>query len=119
VDVPIVKMHGLGNDFVMVAEPLQHSKSYRSSPPEDASAPAEEVPLSPLLAALAATAHTFPSYVPEASRARSVWAGGVGHITKTLCTRRFGVGADGLTLLLPPFAASASSLPGKPAHHFR
>lgn len=119
VDVPIVKMHGLGNDFVMVSEPLRDSKSYRSPPSGGPTVADDEVPpLSPLLAALAATSHTFPSYVPAASRARSVWAGGVGHVTKTLCTRRFGVGADGLTLLLPPFA-TLSTLPGKPAHHFR
>ena len=62
VDVPIVKMHGLGNDFVMVSEPLRDAKSYRSPPSGgQAVADVEVPPLSPLLAALPATSHTFPS----------------------------------------------------------
>lgn len=74
-EVPFVKMHGLGNDFIFIAHP-HHLRilGASSSTPEDAS-PAR-----------------------------------LGQVARVLCRRRFGVGADGLALLLP------ASLPH---HHFR
>jgi len=112
VEVPFCKMHGLGNDFIVVVEPLAQSKSFRSS----SESVTEDCPLSPLLETLASTTHAFPSYVPAAWRARSIWAGGAGALAKYLCTRRFSVGADGLALLLPPSPADSSSAALRPFH---
>lgn len=73
-EVPFVKMHGLGNDFIFIAHP-HHLRILSASSP-----------------------------TPEDHSTR------FGQVARVLCRRRFGVGADGLALLLP------ASLP---RHHFR
>jgi diaminopimelate epimerase len=77
VDVPFVKMHGLGNDFVVLAHPSAH----------DIVAMAEEG-------------------TGDSTREREL-----GRVARALCRRRFGVGADGMALILP--AAPLAR------HHFR
>ncbi len=73
IEVPFVKFHGLGNDFIVVAG-TDLFKTLRKLPDTEPAAEAEETAVSLDLSSIA----------------------------RSICDRHTGVGADGLLLMLPP-----------------